>query len=148
MSSASRAAFAALSTAPVRLLACCEPPATAERVRRLEAAGVIRGFAALVDARTVGCPLTAFVGVTLERPTHREAFLQRVQEMPEILECHHVAGEEDYLLKIRCRTTLDLERVISERLKGLAGVARTRTTIVLSTSKETTVAPVDAGGDE
>lgn len=123
-------------------------PAAAERARRLEAAGVIRGYAALVDAGAIGCTLTAFVGVTLERPRHREAFLRRAREMPEIQECHHVAGEEDYLLKVRCRSTLDLEQIVSERIKGLEGIARTRTTIVLSTSKETTVAPLRCGKDE
>jgi Lrp/AsnC family leucine-responsive transcriptional regulator len=128
-------------------------PAVAERVRRLEATGVIRGYQALLDAPALGYGLTAFVGVTLERTRHREPFLARIAEMPEVQECHHVAGDDDYLLKIRCRGTRELERIISEEIKGLDGIARTRTIVVLSTSKETSTLPVShassggAGGE-
>jgi Lrp/AsnC family leucine-responsive transcriptional regulator len=62
--------------------------------------------------------------------------------MGEVQECHHVAGEDDYLLKVRCPTMSDLERLVSEGLKGLSGVARTRTSVVLSTQKETPVLDV------
>jgi len=118
------------------------PPAAAERVRRLEANGVIRGYTALTDGRTLGFELTAFVGVSLEKPKYRAAFLELVQQLPEIQECHHVTGDHDYLLKVRCRNTLDLERIINEHLKGTAGVSQTRTTIVLSTSKESVALPL------
>src|SRR5205085_6230291 len=91
------------------------PPAAAERVRRLEAQGLIRGFAAVVDPEALGYPLLAFVGVSLEHAKHRAAFLKLVEQLPQVLECHHVAGEEDYLLKVRCRDTRDLERLISDR---------------------------------
>jgi len=117
-------------------------PAAAERVRRLEANGVIRGYAAHVNPQLLGFELTAFVGISLEKPKHREKFLERVQRLPEIQECHHVTGEHDYLLKVRCRNTLDLERIINDELKATAGVTQTRTTIVLSTSKESTVVPM------
>src|SRR6059058_5997341 len=75
-------------------------PAAADRVRRLEERGVITGYAALVNPEAVGLGLTAFVAATLERPTHRDAFLQRIQELPEVQECYHIAGEADYLLKV------------------------------------------------
>jgi Lrp/AsnC family leucine-responsive transcriptional regulator len=117
-------------------------PAAADHVRRLEERGVIRGYAALVDPESIGCAITAFVAVTLERPAYRGGFLQRVQELPEIQECHHTAGEDDYLLKIRCASARDLERVVSEEIKGLDGIARTRTTVVLATSKETPILPI------
>jgi len=65
-----------------------------------------------------------------------------VQELPEVQECHHIAGEDDYLLKVRCASARDLERIVSEEIKGVDGIARTRTTIVLSTSKETPVLPL------
>jgi Lrp/AsnC family leucine-responsive transcriptional regulator len=61
--------------------------------------------------------------------------------MPEILECHHVAGEEDFILKVRCADTRALERIISEKIKSLPGM-RTRTTVILSTIKETPVLPL------
>ncbi|NJN58815.1 MAG: Lrp/AsnC family transcriptional regulator [Leptolyngbyaceae cyanobacterium SL_5_9] len=122
-------------------------PATAERVRRLEERKIIKGYTALIDPEAVGCELTAFIAVTLERPEHRAAFLQRVQELAEIQECHHVTGEDDYLLKVRCRNTKDLEQLVSENLKGLPGILRTRTTIVLSTTKETPILPLQSPAD-
>ncbi len=117
-------------------------PAAAERVHRLEEQGVIRGYAATVDAEMVGCGLTAFVALSLERPEHKEQFLQRVSEVQEIQECHYVTGNDDYLLKVRCRGTHELDHVISVDLKGLPGVVKTRTTIVLETCKETPIVPL------
>src|ERR671916_2027335 len=123
-------------------------PAAAERVRRLEERGVIRGYAALLDPEAVGARLTAFVAVTLEHPRHRRAFLKRVEALAEVQECHHVAGDDDYLLKVRCTGTAHLDRVLSEELKGVPGVLRTRTTIVLGTLKETTVLPLPDETDD
>lgn len=117
-------------------------PATADRVRRLEERGVITGYAALVDPALTGCNLTALIAVTLERPEHRAAFVERVQQLAEVQECHHITGDDDYWLKVRCRHTKDLERLISDDLKGLPGILRTRTTIVLSTVKETPILPM------
>jgi len=120
------------------------PPAVAERIHRMEQQGVITGYSALVDSELVGCPLTAFVAVTLDHPRHRDAFLIRVADLPEVQECHHVAGDHDYLLKVRCRNTRDLDRVVSVELKGLPGIAKTHTTIVLQTAKETPAVPLFA----
>ena len=117
-------------------------PAVADRVRKLQQLGVIRGFAAHVNPDAVGMTVTAFVDVSLERPALREAFLKRVNAIPEVQECHHVTGDDDFLLKLRCRNPLDLDRVVSEELKGTPGVVRARTTIVLRTTKETTVVPL------
>ncbi|MDB4909025.1 MAG: AsnC family transcriptional regulator [Gemmatimonadetes bacterium] len=116
--------------------------AAAERVRKLEDEGVIRGYAALVEPKAVGAILTAYVAIAVERPHHRKALLARIVEIPEVQECHHVAGDMDYLLKVRSRGPEDLDRVISEEIKGVPGVARTRTTIVLRTTKESTVVPL------
>ena len=123
-------------------------PAAADRVRRLEERGVIRGYAALLDPEAVGARLTAFVAVTLEHPKHRRAFLKRVDALAEVQECHHVAGDDDYLLKVRCSGTAHLDHVLSEELKGVPGVLRTRTTIVLGTTKETTVLPLPGQDDD
>ena len=117
-------------------------PAAAERVHKLQERGVITGFAALVDPEAVGQGLTAFVAVTLERPQHREAFLAVLAQLPQVQECHHTAGDDDYLLKIRCSGTRELDRVVSDEIKSLPGIARTRTTIVLSTVKETVALPL------
>lgn len=123
-------------------------PATADRVRRLEERNVIKGYAALVDPQTIHCGLTAFVSITLEKSKHRNTFLKKIESLPEIQECHHVTGDDDYLLKVRCRDTADLERLVGEDLKGLAGIAKTRTTIVLSTAKETPILPINSSGKE
>jgi Lrp/AsnC family leucine-responsive transcriptional regulator len=117
-------------------------PAAADRVRQLESHGVIKQFAALVDAARLGYGLAAFVTVVLDRPHHRAGFLERVQALPEIQECHHVAGEDDYWLKVRCLNTHHLDWLLSEQIKGIPGMIRTRTTIVLSTPKETSTVPL------
>lgn len=111
-------------------------PAVAERVRRLEQQGVVRGYAALLAPERVGFPLTAFVSVTLETPHHRRAFLARLASLPEVQECHHVTGDDDYLLKVRCRGPADLDRLLTAQLKGGPGVVRTRTLVVLRSEKE------------
>jgi Lrp/AsnC family leucine-responsive transcriptional regulator len=117
-------------------------PAAAERVHKLEADGVIRGYAALVDPYAVGATLTAYIAVTLDRPASRVRFLRRVGRLREIQECHHVTGGDDYLLKVRCADTDALDRVLTDELKAVPGVVRTHTTIVLRTLKESVVVPL------
>lgn len=119
-------------------------PAAADRVRRLEEQGIIKGYTALIDGESAGFGLAALIAVSLERPTHRQAFLELVLKLPEIQECHHTAGDDDYILKIRCRGTRDLDRIISEELKSLPGIVRTRTTIILGTVKETPNVPLSS----
>src|SRR5580692_7876487 len=106
-------------------------PAAAERVRKLEEHGVIKGYVAIVDAEALGYSLTAFVFVTLGDQRKRSSFHAGVKKLDQIVECHHVAGDDDFLLKVRCRGTRDLDRLLVEELKGRMGVAQTRTTIVL-----------------
>jgi Lrp/AsnC family leucine-responsive transcriptional regulator len=117
-------------------------PAAAERVRKLTEHGPIRGFSALLDPGAAGFPVLAFVAVTLAAQARRTAFLDAIRRHPLVQECHHVAGDDDFLLKVRCRDLAELERVLAEDLKGRLGIARTRTTIVLGTAKETVRLPV------
>lgn len=117
-------------------------PAAADRVKKLEQGEVIRGYTALVDHEQLGAEVTAFVAVRLERPKHRGVFLKRVKSLEAILECHHVAGEDDFLLKVRTGKLADLEQLVSNEIKGIEGIASTRTTIVLSTVKETLAPPL------
>lgn len=117
-------------------------PAIADRVRRLENRGIISGYAVTVSPSLVGYDITAFISVSLERPEHRQPFLQYIQTTDEVQECHHIAGEGDYLLKVRCPKIADLERILSDDIKGLEGIVQTRTSIVLSTVKETTALAV------
>jgi Lrp/AsnC family leucine-responsive transcriptional regulator len=122
-------------------------PSAADRVRKLEERGVIRGYAALVDPASAGHPLTAYVSVSLASHRNRAAFLRAIAKMEQVAECHHVAGDDDYLLKVRCRGTQDLDHLLAQELKDKLGVARTRTTIVLSTAKESVRVPIDHKGD-
>lgn len=118
-------------------------PAAAERVRKLTENGTIRGFSALLDPEAAGFPVLAFVAVTLAAQGKRAVFLDAVRRHDLIQECHHVAGDDDFLLKVRCRSLAELERTLADELKGRLGIARTRTTIVLGTAKETTRLPVE-----
>ncbi|MGB3292379.1 MAG: Lrp/AsnC family transcriptional regulator [Phormidesmis sp.] len=117
-------------------------PAIADHVRRLEKAGVIEGYAVRLSPEALGFVLTAFVTVTLEHPRHRQEFIDYVHASQNIQSCHHVIGEGDYLLKICCRSTAALEHILSEEVKALPGIQQTRTTIALSTVKDTAVLPI------
>jgi Lrp/AsnC family leucine-responsive transcriptional regulator len=117
-------------------------PAAAERVRKLVDGGIVRGFTAILDPEAAGFPVLAFVAVTLEAQGARAGFLAAVQRHALIQECHHVAGDDDFLLKVRARSLSELESVLADELKGRLGIARTRTTIVLGTAKETARLPV------
>jgi Lrp/AsnC family transcriptional regulator, leucine-responsive regulatory protein len=111
-------------------------PSTADRVRRLEERGVIRGYAACVDPVALGRDLTAFIFVTVGDPAQTRGFVDGVGAFPEVVECHHLAGDDDYLLKVHVDGTRGLEAFVTDRLKMLAGVVRTRSTVVLSTAVE------------
>ncbi len=100
---------------------------------------MIKGYAAVLDPEAIGKKLTAFIAVTLADHSLRHRFLEVIGELTQVEECHHVAGEHDFLLKVRCRDTRELDGLLTEDLKGRAGAGRTQTTIVLSTQKEQTV---------
>lgn len=117
-------------------------PAAAERVRRLVTEGVIAGFTARVRPERVGLALTVLVAVRLERHEEREAFLRFVEGCDEIVECHHVTGEDDYVLKVRCSGVPRLEALLGGDLKSAVRGIRTRTTLVLSTVKDTPSLPI------
>jgi Lrp/AsnC family transcriptional regulator, leucine-responsive regulatory protein len=111
-------------------------PAVAERARRLRERGIIRGYHTVLDPAALGFGLTAFVAVTLTHPRDRGEFLSVVRARNEVKEAHHMAGEDDYLLKVYCRDTGHLEEFLTTILKSIPGVQRTRTSIVLGTAKE------------
>jgi len=125
-------------------------PAVAERIRKLEQAGVITGYKAQVDPAKLGIDITAFIGVSIEHPKYFDDFARVVLRLPEILECHRVAGHDSYLLKVRTANTQALDALLVETLRTIAGVTRTHTTIVLSSIKEGTYIappPFDRNGD-
>jgi Lrp/AsnC family transcriptional regulator, leucine-responsive regulatory protein len=125
-------------------------PAVAERIRKLEERGVITGYSARVDASKLGKDITAFIGVSIEHPKYFEGFAKKVLALPDVLECHRVAGQDSYILKVKTANTRSLDQLLVETLRTIAGVTRTHTTIVLSSIKEEThvrVAPELLKGD-
>lgn len=111
-------------------------PSVAERIRKLEERGIIKGYAARVDASALGKEITAFVGVSIEHPRYMDEFAAAVQRLDDILECHRVAGEYSYLLKVKCANPAALDDLLVGFLRTLAGVTRTHTTIALRSIKE------------
>jgi Lrp/AsnC family leucine-responsive transcriptional regulator len=125
------------------------PAAVNERLKKLEHAGVIRRYAAVVDPRAVGARVAAYVEVFIEHPRHEPAFIERVLAMDEVQECHHITGEFSLLLKVRVRDVDALNELLVRRLNSIEGVRQTRTVMVLSTEKEDAfVATALPGGDE
>lgn len=118
-------------------------PAVLERIKKLEAAGVIDGYHAIVDGRRVGLDVTAFIGVVTSDPDSIGDFERQVSELEDVLECHHVTGAFTFLVKVKTASTSTLERLIA-RIRSLDGVARTETTVVLSTHIERVQLPLHA----
>lgn len=112
-----------------------KPPAVHDRVKRLESKGYVRGYAAQLDSKLLGLELVAFVSCYTAPDCSYDAFTQALSQMPEVLEVHSVAGEESFVLKVMTRSTAHLDELLS-RLKAVRGMARTKTTIVLSTPFE------------
>jgi len=119
---------------------CLSPPATHARVKRLEELGVIKGYAAHVERSKVGHDCLCFITVSLElhQPENMRAFLDAIQTLPQVLECHHLTGNYDYLLKVLVRNNRDLEDFISNTLVPMPGISRLSTSVVLREIKSNT----------
>lgn len=119
-----------------------------DRIKKMEKRGLIQRYVAIVDAAALGKPITAFVRLVVGAdpgegyPQSKRQFAEVCLAEPEILECHTVAGEDCYILKVRVATTGQLESLI-ERLRSHATITRTTTNIVLSTFKEETLVSVE-----
>ncbi|HEX2445710.1 MAG TPA: Lrp/AsnC family transcriptional regulator [Vicinamibacterales bacterium] len=118
------------------------PSAILERIRKLEARGVVQGYAALLDPRALGQGMLAFVAVRSAEPPGDDHVARALASVPEVLEVHHVAGEDCYLVKLRARDAAHVGELLRTRIGGITGVTSTRTTIVLETVKETPRLPV------
>jgi Lrp/AsnC family transcriptional regulator, leucine-responsive regulatory protein len=119
-----------------------------ERVRKLADRGVITGTHAHVAPEALGLDLLAMVFVGWSEPDVEPRFLARVAEEPAVLECHHVTGAWNYLLKVRVRNTRMLEAFLGSVVKSVSGIERTETLIVLSSPKETSTLPPEPAGWE
>jgi Lrp/AsnC family leucine-responsive transcriptional regulator len=119
-------------------------PGLQKRVRKLEHQGVIRGYTTLVDREAVGLDLLCFVHVMLahHRPESVKRFPGTVKSMPEVLECHFLTGEFDCLMKVVVANHDQLEKFLFGKLMKVAGVDRTRTSIVVKEVKASTSLPV------
>ena len=131
---------ARISNAEIARQVSLAPSAVLERIRKLEERGVIRGYAAEIDAAQIGFGLTAFVFV---RTSFCGSIGSVLAQIPEVLEVHDIAGDDCYLLKVRAENTEKLGKFFRERLKNLPEIISTRTTIVLQTIKETTALPIE-----
>lgn len=110
-------------------------PAVHERVKRLENRGYVRGYAARLDGRLLGLELVAFIGCYSTPDANYDNLVRALAELPEVCEVHSVAGEESFIVKTLTRSTGHLDDLLG-RLKRIKGVARTKTTVVLSTPFE------------
>lgn len=117
-------------------------PSVVERIKKLEDAGIVRGYVALLDARAVGQDVTAFIGVSISHPRAFEPFEKEVERAFDVLECHHVTGQHTLMLKVKTESTETLEQLI-DQIRRIEGVTRTETMVVLSTHTERTQVPLD-----
>ena len=120
------------------------PSACHRRVQRLEKDGIIAGYVALLNPRKVGRPTTVFVEITLSGQADEvlDAFEKAVARVPDVLECHLMAGAADYLLKVVAKDTEDFARIHRKYLATLPGVAQMQSSFALRTVFKTTALPV------
>jgi len=133
-----------ISNAEMARKVSLSPPAVHSRMKRLESLGIIRDYVAMLDREKIGYDILCFVHVSLLAHSHDHIvrFREATLKMPEVLECHHITGEYDYLLKVVIRNRSDLERFVVDQLTPLPGVARLHTSLVLSEVKSSTIMPI------
>ena len=108
--------------------------AVIERIRKLENAGAIRQYTVILDEKQFGLDVTAFVCILMDHPRYNEGLMEFATLHDEIVECNYIAGDYDYLLKVRTVSSSSLEHLLNE-IKSVPGVGRTKTMLVLSNSK-------------
>lgn len=112
-------------------------PAVAERIRKMDDSGLIENYTVRIHREKAGWNIMAFIHVSVDETENIASFRDQISTFPCVLECHHVAGEYDYLLKVLTGTMSELDSFLSHSLKTIQGVSRSNTTVVLSTLKET-----------
>lgn len=111
-------------------------PAVSDRLRKLEDTNVIKKYTLKLNREKLGYKLLAFVFINIDLTPNIQGFRKSIVEFSEVMECHHMAGEYDYLIKVLVTDTAELENFISNKLKSLKGIQKSNTLIVLSTLKE------------
>ncbi|MFQ5539629.1 MAG: Lrp/AsnC family transcriptional regulator, partial [Candidatus Binatia bacterium] len=124
------------------------PPTVMDRVKKLEARGIIKGYHAHLDAKKLGRDIVAFIGVSIGHQRYIDVFAANMMRQRDVLECHHITGDESFILKVKTANTTSLEKFLGE-IRSMEGVTGTFTKIVLSTPKESQVLEMDEafGGD-
>ena len=116
-------------------------PELFERIKKLENSGVIEGYTTVINQNAVGRELMAFMYVSLEHPKYNEGFVKQINENSSVVECHYIAGDFDFILKVVTKSGKSLEEFLNF-VKSIGGVSLTRTSVVLSTNKyETCLLP-------
>ena len=120
------------------------PSSTLERVKKLEASGIIQQYVTLLNTKKAGYTCITFVEVTLARhgETPVKNFFKSITDMDEVLECHHITGEGDFLLKIATRDISHYDELILHGLSALSNVQHLKTSVILSTFKHQTQLPI------
>ncbi|MEA5137595.1 MULTISPECIES: Lrp/AsnC family transcriptional regulator [Arcicella] len=120
------------------------PAPTLERVKKLETAGIIESYHAQLNREKVGLGVTTFVTVTLigHKKQVTESFVAQINQIPEVIECHHVTGSGDFLLKIIAKDIASYQKLMLEKINEIEEVAGTQTMVILSTFKESKVLPI------
>lgn len=116
-------------------------PAVSDRLRKLDASGVIEKYTIIIYGKKINRNLTVIMFVSLDSPKFTDKFLDAIQKEDEIIECHYIAGDYDYVLKIITESTETLEKILN-KIKSMNGIVKTKTTVTLSTIKNShTVMP-------
>lgn len=121
------------------------PPQCYRRVKRLESAGLIRGYAAQVAVQKLGLDVIAFVSLTLDREQNKKAreLEKTIRGFPEVLECYGISGDFDYLLKVVARDLKSLSVFLTDRLMQVPGVSAVRSTVCLEEIKPASPVPIE-----
>jgi Lrp/AsnC family leucine-responsive transcriptional regulator len=118
------------------------PSAVLERIRRLEKQGVIQGYTARVNPQALGLPVAAFVSVRAQERLGAAETARQLAKLPEVLEVHHIAGEDCLMVKVRSSDTVGLNHLLRDGFGKIRSIRSTNTTIVLETVKETSALPL------
>lgn len=122
------------------------PAPTLERVKKLETSGLIKSYHAQLDTDKIGLGITTFVQVTLvgHKKMFTDLFVSKINSIDEIIECHHITGSGDFLLKVISKDISAYQKLMLERVNEIEEVASTQTMVILSTFKDSKVLPIPA----
>jgi Lrp/AsnC family transcriptional regulator, leucine-responsive regulatory protein len=118
------------------------PSAALERVKKLEQKGIILGYPTRINPEALNLHLLAFIFIKSSEGPGKAAAAKQLAKLPEVLELHHIAGEDCYIAKVRAKDPLSLVQFMREKFSKIKGILNTKTTIVLETVKEDNYLPI------